>query len=233
MENPAMNHFYRASLAGVAALACSFGASAQAIHAFCSDCTDGFPGGSEVLTTGTNPPMNFGFWSGAGLTGDYKIDILTPDNLAPAASYLIHDGATGTATLFNATPWTSGKLDTYLGFNAQPNNPLDNWLPGTQTLQSGATGYFVFQADLGMHALGTAAGSGPLLNLGSSLPAGSLIVAFLAHGTKISGTANSSALFETGSTSSVPEPGTAALLVTALLGFGMRRLRRRALPMPA
>jgi hypothetical protein len=224
-----MAHLKWTSLAGAAALVCSFGASAQAIHGFCSDCVDNIIGGSEVLSTGTNPPMNFGFWSGSGLTGAYTIDILTPDNLAAAASYSIHDGASGTATLVSTTPWTSKFLDEYVGINGQPNNPLDAWLPATKTLDSGATGYWVFQADLGTHALGTAAGSAPLLNLGSSLPAGSLIVAFLdAGGNHLSGTANSSAIFEMGTSSGggggtgVPEPGTAALLVTALLGFGMR-----------
>jgi len=67
----------------------------------------------------------------------------------------------------------------------------------------------------------------------------SVIVAFL-EGTKngesqITATANSSALFETitgssggGGGTGVPEPGTAALFMTALMGFGMTLLRRAA-----
>jgi len=222
-------YLYRMSFLGVVAVAFSLGASAQAIHGFCSDCTsDNIVGGSEVTTT--NTLTNFGFWSGARLTGNYTIDILTPNNLAPAASYLIHDGSSSTAMLFKTAPWTSGFLGAYLGINAKPNNPLDTWLPGTQTLQSAATGYFVYQADLGMQTLGKSAGTGPLLNLGSALPAGSLIVGFLDAGKNhISATANSSALFEMGAaTVSVPEPGTAALMAIAMFGFAVRLMRQRA-----
>jgi len=221
-------NLYRASLVGVAAVAFSLGASAQAIHGFCSDCSDTTIGGSEVM--GTNTLMNFGFWSGPGLTGSYTIDILTPDNLAPAASYLIQHDASSTATLFKTTPWTSGFLGAYLGINAKPNNPIDNWLPGTQVLQSAATGYFVYQVNLGTDTLGKSSGTGPLLNLGSALPAGSLIVGFLDAGKNhVSATANSDALFEMGAgTVTVPEPGTAALIAVAMFGYGVRLLRRRA-----
>jgi len=150
-----------------------------------------------------------------------------------------------------------------------------------------AAGYWVFQADLGLNSLGTSSGTGPLLKLNSTLPPGSVVVAFLEtstghassdshqltraddemsdsdhgnnnaqgndddqgkgkNGNSFTATANSSALFEmaasgsngqpgaqpgaggSGNVSSggrgVPEPGTATLLLTALLGFGMRLL---------
>ena len=44
-------------------------------------------------------------------------------------------------------------------------------------------GYWVFQANLGLNTLGTSSGTGPLLNLNSTLPQGSVIVAFLENGT--------------------------------------------------
>ena len=78
-----MTHLYRASLLGVVAWACSVAAEADALHGFCSDCVvDNMIGGVPVTSTGSNPPLDFGFWSGGktGLMGDYMIDILTPDN---------------------------------------------------------------------------------------------------------------------------------------------------------
>jgi hypothetical protein len=161
-------------------------------------------------------------------------------------------------------------------------------------------GYWVFQANLGLNTLGRSSGTGPLLNLNSTLPQGSVIVAFLetstsretsdSHGmgssddsnggdetsasdegsagqgngkttsygngknddqddgnkddndngnnqgqgndNSFTATAHGGALFETaaGSTNGhgVPEPGTAALLITALFGFAIRLLPRRA-----
>src|SRR5262249_15425804 len=147
---------------------------------------------------------NFGFWSAAmgGLSGAYTIDVLTPDNggAAPSGtSFMISGGATGTASLFKTTAWTSGALDSYLGISAQPNNPLSAWLPATNTVDPKAMGYWVFQAPLGNHTLGTSSGTGPVLQLGSFIPQGSVIVAFLDTGSKgISATANSSALFAAG-----------------------------------
>jgi hypothetical protein len=221
-------------LAAAAGLVWSLGATAQALHGFCTGCT---PSGSlGVITAPNNPPMNFGFYSAAmqGLTGAYMVDILTPDTgqSAPSGtSYMISGGATGTASLFGTTAWTSGKLDAFLGISAQPSNPLNTFLSATQTVVPTAMGYWVFDASLGTHSLGTSAGSPPVLNLGSSLPAGSVIVAFLNTGTSStpdwSATANSSALLAGASAAPVPEPGMLVLLTAGLLGVGASRWRRR------
>ena len=289
-----MAHTTRLYLACAATVMCSSVAGADALHGFCSDCRVGPAAGATV----SGPLSDFGFWdAGQNNRGTYFIDILTPDNGgsgAPSATYSISGGGSGKAALFSSTAWTSGKLDSYLGINASPTNPLSAWLHATQALDPKAMGYWVFQANLGMTTLGTSSGTGPLLNLNSTLPPGSVVVAFLEtnsshqrsshqmggsdevavshdngndqgddnnqgndndqgddndqgngksndHGkgknsNLFTATANGGALFETAPGSSkqppgagggsgsngVPEPGTAALLITALLGFAMR-----------
>jgi len=304
-EADAMAHTTRLYLACAATVMCASVAGADALHGFCAGCSGALPAGATVA----GPLSDFGFWdAGKNNRGTYFIEILTPDNGggAPSATYSITGGGSGTAALFSSTAWTSGKLDDYLGINASPTNPLGAWLHATQALDPKAKGYWVFQANLGMTALGTSSGTGPLLNLNSTLPPGSVVIAFLetnsshqtssGHLTGASGeiagshdngddnnqgddnddqgngksndhgkgensdhgkgknsnsftaTANSSALFETApgsqpgagggsSSQGVPEPGTAALLITALLGFGIRLLpwriaRQRLAPLP-
>jgi len=223
---------------GAAAVVGSSAAHADALHGFCSDCVvDDTIGGQMVTSTVTNPPASFGFWTDGNTTsGTYWLDILTPDNTGSSApsgtSYSISGDAKGTASLFSTSAWTSQstKLDAYLGLmgKVSPTNPLGSWLPARQSLDSKAIGYWVFQADLGSTSLGTASGAKPVLTLGSMLPQGSIVVAFLETSSGFVATASSGALFEkTAPTpSSVPEPGTSTLLVTGLLGFGMRWLRR-------
>jgi PEP-CTERM motif-containing protein len=258
-------------LPAVAASLCSSVAAADALHGFCSGCA------ANSTMSGSSQLVNFGFWdSGNSPNGTYILDILIPDNggSAPSGTYTISGGASGTASLFSPTPWTTGKLDGFLGINASPTNPLTTWLHATQAFDSKAMGYWVFQANLGLQTLATSSGTGPLLDLGSTLPQGSVIVAFLesgSNGKSFTATANGSALFagtaagstsqpgngQTGSGQSgngqtgndqptngppgtvgstghgVPEPSTDALLVAALLGFGVRLLRRRTLqPLP-
>lgn len=296
----------RMSLACAAAAMCSAVAWADALHGFCSDCSG---------ANASGPLADFGFWdAGKNNTGTYFVDILIPDNggsSAPSGDYAISGGASGRAGLVRSTAWTSGKLDSYLGIHASPSNPLSAWLHATRSLDPKAMGYWIFQANLGMNGLGTSSGTGPLLKLNSTLPAGSVVVAFLetssGHGASASdesrpgngaqgmgendgsehgkgndnkrgndnnqgnendqgddndqdhgndhghgqgnngsytATANGSALFETASGSStgqtggggatspghgVPEPGTMALLVTALLGFATTLLPWRAM----
>jgi hypothetical protein len=180
--------------------------------------------------------MDFGFWNaGNANSGTYFVDVLVPDNggSAPSGSFMISGtmGASGTASLFGSSAWTSGQLDTFLGISggASPTNPLDPFLTATKTVDSSAIGYWVFQASLGAQTLGSAANTGPILNLGSSLPQGSFLVAFLEGTSKgNTATANSETIMETsGGGSSVPEPASLGLLGLGLAGLGLARRKRR------
>ena len=235
----------RAALAA-AALGCA-SAMAQTVniddplHAFCygtSACSDN----GVVTSTTTNPPQ-FSFTISPGpQTGDYLIDVLVPNNDPHPVTYKItgsqggpHDTSSisATATEFSATPWTSGNLANYLqvAATASPTNPLSNWLAYTQAHDDpGATGYFVFQADLGptlVQPNGNAM-AGPLLNIGP-LQSGTVITSFLNTGTarqpNYVATASSGALY----IHKVPEPGALTLIVVGLLGLGLSGWTRRAL----
>lgn len=205
------------------------------LHAFCYGATPACLDNNTVTPTTTSQP-DFGFTISPGpQTGDFLVDILVPNNEDPDPGTLsfsitgTQGGAmnnmnlAGTATLFNGTAWGSGKLADYLGISASPDNPIGAWLPYTQAHgDAGASGYFVYIANLGTNQLAgnSAPLSGPLLNISPGLPPASLIVGFLNTGTADSpdyiATANSGALFKApGST--VPEPGS---LWFAVAGFG-------------
>ena len=225
-------------VAAAAGLLWSFSASASALHAsalhaFCfsptATCTD-----NGTVTPTTNPSPNFGFWYSSGpATGDFYVDILVPNNDSLPSGLTVTGGANGSvgATEYGSG-WTSGFLAAYLGISASPANPIGAWLPTTQGNDPGATGYYVFQADLGSNTLAGAAGSAPDLNAGT-LDLGTVVVGFLETNScnkngdcEWVATANSGALYE--GTSTVPEPGTLALFGAGLLGCALFIARRRA-----
>lgn len=230
-----------AAFASAVALAGTFaiptGAHAT-LHGFCAGSGQCVDNGTNSPTT-ANPPADFGFTTSPGPTsGDLWVDILAPNNVASGPSFTLTGTSSATATLFSTTAWTSGSLDTYLGISASPNNPIGAFLPSTQALDPGATGFFVYQADLGTMTLQGPSNPNvsPLENITKGiLPQASYVVGFFNEGTVGSpswqATANSGAIFTTGPTSgggqgAVPEPSTWAMLLLGFAGLGFAGYRK-------
>jgi hypothetical protein len=217
-------------------------ARAAALHAFCAGTT---PACTENVTntntpTSTNPPT-FGFWDASGGKGTLWLDFLFPNNEVNTSllkSFAL-SGGLYTANLFSPTAWTTGPLDSYLGISASPANPIGAYLTSTKALDAGATGFYVYQADIGSVTLPGSSTGAPTFTLSSPIPLASYIVGFLEQvctGNKknsvctpsYTATANSAALFETGKPlSPVPEPQTYAMWLAGLGLIGFTIYRRK------
>jgi hypothetical protein len=117
------------------------------LQAFCWGATPSCVANNANTPTSANSPQ-FGFnISPSSGVGDYRIEILVPNNedLSPSSvAFSITGGALSpaTASLYRATAWSSGKLDAYLGISASPANPIGAYLSSTQALDPSATGFY-------------------------------------------------------------------------------------------
>ena len=167
-------------------------------------------------------------------TGDLVLEVLVPNNKTAPSPLQITETSPALVTLTatqHAGTWTSGNLDTFLGISASPNNPIGAFLPTTQGLDPGATGFNVFTADFGtlFIAGNPPEAQTPLFNVIGGLPVGSYIVAFCESGCTTPpdvATANSGALL-VDAPPRVPEPSSLLLLSAGLAGCAAFRRRRR------
>jgi hypothetical protein len=174
----------------------------------------------------------FGFSSSPINSGDLILKFLIPNNDTAPATLSITGTSSGTATLHAGT-WTSGDLEAFLGIaNASPANPIGAYLPSTQAVDPGATGFSVLTFNAGQYSLPLPSATGQTLPdvfqvAGFTAPAGSYALAdlILANGSDVA-TASSGALFVA---SSVPEPQTWAMMLLGFVGlaFAFRQSRRK------
>jgi len=224
---------------------------ASGAHAGIIDPLHGVCNGSGVGTcsdNGTNTPLGnsteFGFTISPGpQTGDLTVVALVPNNDAFAPGSLTEIIPSSTSFSFNmaAGTWSSGTLAGFLSLDASPDNPIGAYLPTTDFLDPGATGYSVYTADVGTLTISANGGDSPTFDTIGGLPLGSYLVAFCAgaspggdctvggkKSTTEVATANSGALLENGNVIvPVPEPGALALFGATLMLLGGSRYRRR------
>ena len=192
-----MAHLKWMYLAGAAAGMCSSVAVADTLHGFCSDCV---ANSTLSVTSGTTQQMNFGFrYSGNRASGTYNFGTLTPDNRGSALF------ETDRVRFANDQQDNDQQGDEQQGDDQQGDNDND---PGKG--QQGKGDHGNGEQDNDQNGNGQPEGK----------PSG---------GKPSSGKPGNGKPGTVGSTNGhgVPEPGTATLLAAALLGFGIRLLRRR------
>jgi hypothetical protein len=207
------------------------------------------------IDNGTNTPIigptnGFYFQASPGpQTGLMLVDVLVPNNFPFAPEFgpgsmnvtiISGGGGVGSTALLplpDGGDWTSGTLGAFLvahGSYATPNispaNPIDAFLPSTQALDPGATGFQVFEALLGtdpktLAQEGTPPVGGLIFNISGvpALPLGSYVLANLVQsdGNTIA-TANSAALFAgSACTSCSNPPNPPAAVPSPIAGAGL------------
>lgn len=230
----------------------AFGSTLHSCDGSPDPTTCGDNGKLDPVQTNT-PTFTFVDSGSSTQTGDFWVVTLIPNNEGPIANFTVNvknGGSTDTtntsdaSNLFSPTAWTSNseKLDAYLGISAGPSNPLGAYLPCVQTATAancgstggpftadpGATGFFVYVADLGNTELsGTGSPSGnPILTLSTALPLDSVVVGFQ-NDSGWDATANSGGLY-IASTNPVPEPSQTGFLIAAAALFGLVQYRKRS-----
>jgi len=243
-DDMTLKKFLGATVAFFAFTATLSSASATTLHIGCVaplTCND-----NNVVTpiTTTNTPKFLFLEDPSKNSGTFYLDVLIPNNVSGAAteSFSVSGTNTGNSSVSVTSPvgnWISGDLTDFLGRSTSPPNPLNAWLPTTQTYQPGATGYDVYDFDFGEVDFSA---NDPSFSSSFAYPEGTIIVGFLQycatttkHGTSTTtcdlvSTAQSAAgAIEFTNNTNVPEPATWALLLGGLIGVStLARYTRRS-----
>src|SRR5947209_223717 len=136
-------------------------AIADTLHSFCVSPTPTCAAHDGITSTDTNPPK-FGFLSSGTQQGNLELMLLAPNNedVTPGSFSMTIDGvnvadAFASSSLVSTTPWAASKakpnpqLKDYLGVSYAMSNPLHSFLPYTQEVDAGATGYYVYTFSFG------------------------------------------------------------------------------------
>jgi hypothetical protein len=231
----------RTILAAAAALFLSSAAYADTLDPLHGVCNG--TGVGTCSDNGTNTPLGnstaFGFTSSPpNQTGNLTIDVLIPNNDSIPAGLgvtVLQGGGTGGSLVEFINPtlgavWNANDLAiNFLGeAGASPNNPIGAYLPSTQGIDPGATGFFVLRLDIGTVALdGTAWPSSDQFSIAGNLPLGAYIVGELNAGSGSPIETASSAALLVNQQSVTPIPSTAFLFLPGIFGIWWAARRSR------
>lgn len=207
-------------------------AVADTLHGFCISPTPACSDNGTITPTSTNPP-HFGFASSGTTMGNFELIALVPSNedVVPSSYALKLSGQNVTTTpvvssLFSTTAFTGGTLQSYLGLSYTPSNPISAFLPSTQAVDSGASGYYVYLFNFGAETGNPKkAATAPTFTVASgTVDLGSVFLGLefsgsdVLHGSIFGATPNSAAIIEDAPpvTGSVPEPATIGLMLAGV-----------------
>jgi hypothetical protein len=138
------------------------------LHFTCSTCL----ADNGTFTPAPNGFQNVSVFSSPAQSGtDFLIKLLIPDNVATftaTATGTVGGTAFTTNLALASGTFTTGSLETFLGItsfaNGAPPNPIGAFLPSTQSVDAGATGFHVLTGYIGLAipTLPTPGGTSPL-----------------------------------------------------------------------
>ncbi|HEX3525127.1 MAG TPA: hypothetical protein VHT52_23940 [Stellaceae bacterium] len=228
-----------AALALAPLAACAETLTYDPLHFSCSNCA----ADNGTFTPSNGTPLDIAAFSSPANSGDLILKILLPSNDTMLSTDLVTGTVNGAsvssnANLFSTTAWTSGSLElNYLGqtlAGGAPPNDITAFLPSTDAVDPGATGFFLLTLDLGQVSLNTPGGTSPTDLTVATDFAGGWILGDLLTGNGDVTTAQSAALFvQPLAVNATPIGATVWLFASGLAVFGMFMWKRKRQQSPS